>query len=336
MWTMLGWVSCAASFASSMNIPTNSALSVRWGRMCLIATSLLEPLDAAHPGLPDLGHAADGDPLEQRVLAEALAALRVRRLLRVDGDPLGGGGAGRQDRGAGGRGRRRKGLHGRRRARTAAARARPTRGGSGGGGATGSRGHGHDRWRHDRRDRRWSRRGRARRRGAAGRVGRASSSSSAKSKSPTARPLRTPVPSAGGARRGVGRRRAAGQRRRGRGGRDAGLGLAQLQVGERPAEQRVDVAGGRSVRRGGGPGADAGATGAAGAAGRGLGSGVSMPERVFSRRRWTSSLPAGAGPGRAAAACRGRGGAAAAARSPGAGAGPPRPRRARRRRCPAR
>ncbi len=31
---------------------------------------LLEALDAPHARLPDLGHAADGDPLEQRVLAE--------------------------------------------------------------------------------------------------------------------------------------------------------------------------------------------------------------------------------------------------------------------------
>ncbi len=43
MWTMLGWVSWAASFASSMNMPTNSALSVMWARIRLIATVFWKP-----------------------------------------------------------------------------------------------------------------------------------------------------------------------------------------------------------------------------------------------------------------------------------------------------
>ncbi len=43
MWMMLGWLSWAASLASSMNMPMNSALSVRWGRIFLIATVFWKP-----------------------------------------------------------------------------------------------------------------------------------------------------------------------------------------------------------------------------------------------------------------------------------------------------
>ena len=43
MWMMLGWLSWAASFASSMNMPTNSALSVRCGRIFLMATVFWKP-----------------------------------------------------------------------------------------------------------------------------------------------------------------------------------------------------------------------------------------------------------------------------------------------------
>ena len=43
MWTMLGWLSCAASFASSANIAMNSSLSARCGRIFLIATIFWNP-----------------------------------------------------------------------------------------------------------------------------------------------------------------------------------------------------------------------------------------------------------------------------------------------------
>src|SRR6185295_2630382 len=43
MWTMLGWVSWAASFASSMNMLTNSALSVMCEWMRLMATVFWNP-----------------------------------------------------------------------------------------------------------------------------------------------------------------------------------------------------------------------------------------------------------------------------------------------------
>ncbi len=43
MWMMFGWLSCAASFASSANIVTNSSSSARCGRIFLIATIFWNP-----------------------------------------------------------------------------------------------------------------------------------------------------------------------------------------------------------------------------------------------------------------------------------------------------
>ena len=43
MWMMLGWLSWAASFASSTNIVMNSSLSARCGRIFLIATIFWKP-----------------------------------------------------------------------------------------------------------------------------------------------------------------------------------------------------------------------------------------------------------------------------------------------------
>ena len=43
MWMMWAWLSWAASLASSTNISTKSELSVRWGRIFLIATVFWKP-----------------------------------------------------------------------------------------------------------------------------------------------------------------------------------------------------------------------------------------------------------------------------------------------------
>ena len=69
IWQMFAWVSWTPIFASSMNIVMNSSSSAMFGRMRLTATSRSKP-STPKAFRPDLGHAADVDPVEQQVLSE--------------------------------------------------------------------------------------------------------------------------------------------------------------------------------------------------------------------------------------------------------------------------
>ena len=66
-WTIFGWMSCAVSFASSMNIETKFLSAARCGRIRLMTSDLLEAVGRRDLRLEDLRHPPRRQPFGQRV-----------------------------------------------------------------------------------------------------------------------------------------------------------------------------------------------------------------------------------------------------------------------------